>query len=80
MGEEAAGFDAVRIGFARIKAGQSEIALIGGAQNGERRDLLMLYEFGGFCLKDTFRTVWDRQSAPWLRAGLARCVSGVGEP
>lgn len=64
MGEEAAGFDATRIALARIKAGQSDIALVGGAQNGERKDLLMLYEFGGFCLKDEFRTVWDRQSAP----------------
>jgi 3-oxoacyl-[acyl-carrier-protein] synthase II len=64
MGEEASGVDATRIALARIKAGQSDIALVGGAQNGERKDLLMLYEFGGFCLKDEFRTVWDRQSAP----------------
>jgi 3-oxoacyl-[acyl-carrier-protein] synthase II len=64
MGEEAAGVDATRIALARIKAGQSDIALVGGAQNGERKDLLMLYEFGGFCLKDEFRTVWDRRSAP----------------
>jgi 3-oxoacyl-[acyl-carrier-protein] synthase II len=64
MGEEAAGVDATRIALARIKAGQSDIALVGGAQNGERKDLLMLYEFGGFCLKEQFRTVWDRQSAP----------------
>jgi 3-oxoacyl-[acyl-carrier-protein] synthase II len=64
MGEETAGCDAMRIGMSRIKAGQSDIALIGGAQNSERKDLLMLYEFGGFCLKGDFRTVWDRQSAP----------------
>ena len=30
MGEEAAGFDAARIALARIAAGQSDIALIGG--------------------------------------------------
>ena len=64
MGEEAAGLDAVRIALARIKANQSDVALVGGAQNGERRDLLMLYEFGGFCLKREFHTVWDRQSSP----------------
>src|SRR5262249_7423014 len=64
MGEEPAGGDAIRIALARIKAGQSDIALVGGAQNGERKDLLMLYEFGGFCLKNEFRTVWDRRSAP----------------
>ena len=46
MGEEAAGVDAVRIALARIQAGQSDIALVGGAQNGEREDLLLLYEFG----------------------------------
>jgi 3-oxoacyl-[acyl-carrier-protein] synthase II len=64
MGEEPAGVDAVRIAHARIRAGQSEITLVGGAQNSERKDLLMLYEFGGFCLKDAFHPVWERQSAP----------------
>src|SRR3954468_5166596 len=39
MGEEAAGVDAVRIALARIEAGQSDIVLVGGAHNGERRDL-----------------------------------------
>src|SRR5204863_9452901 len=52
MGEEAAGIDAVRIALSRIEAGQSDIALVGGSHNSERPDLLMLYEFGGFALKD----------------------------
>ncbi len=60
MGEEAAGMDAVRIAHSRIVAGQSEIALVGGAHNGERKDLLMLYEFGGCNLKDRFAPVWER--------------------
>jgi 3-oxoacyl-[acyl-carrier-protein] synthase II len=60
MGEEAAGVDAVRIALARIAAGQSDIALIGGSQNGERKDLLVLYEFGDFNLKDKFASVWAR--------------------
>ena len=60
MGEEAAGVDAVRIAQARIAAGQSEIVLVGGAHNGERKDLLMLYEFGGYNLKDRFAPVWQR--------------------
>jgi 3-oxoacyl-[acyl-carrier-protein] synthase II len=64
MGEELAGVDATRIASARIKAGPSDIALVGGAQNGERKDLLMLYEFGGYCLKEEFHTVWDRRAAP----------------
>ena len=60
MGEEAAGVDAARIALARIAAGQSDIALIGGSQNGERKDLLVLYEFGGFNLKDKYVPVWAR--------------------
>jgi 3-oxoacyl-[acyl-carrier-protein] synthase II len=60
MGEEAAGVDAARIALTRIAAGQSDIALIGGSQNGERKDLLVLYEFGGFNLKDKFAPVWAR--------------------
>ncbi|MCS0496332.1 beta-ketoacyl-ACP synthase [Ancylobacter sp. MQZ15Z-1] len=43
MGEESSGTDAVRIGFSRIAAGTSEIALVGGAYNAERRDMLLLY-------------------------------------
>jgi 3-oxoacyl-[acyl-carrier-protein] synthase II len=61
MGEESAGFDAVRIALARIQAGQSEITLVGGAHNGERKDQLMLYEFGGFNLKNEFHPVWERK-------------------
>ncbi|MBX9709825.1 MAG: beta-ketoacyl-ACP synthase, partial [Xanthobacteraceae bacterium] len=60
MGEEVAGVDAVRIALARIAAGQSDIALVGAAHNGERKDLLMLYEFGDFNLKNKFATVWER--------------------
>jgi 3-oxoacyl-[acyl-carrier-protein] synthase II len=60
MGEEAAGVDAVRIAMARIAAGQSDIVLVGGSQNGERKDLLILYEFGGCNLKDRFAPVWQR--------------------
>jgi 3-oxoacyl-[acyl-carrier-protein] synthase II len=60
MGEEGAGIDAVRIAVSRIGAGQSEIALVGGAHNGERPDLIMLYEFAGMMLKDKFETVWAR--------------------
>jgi 3-oxoacyl-[acyl-carrier-protein] synthase II len=60
LGEESAGFDAVRIALARIQAGQSNITLVGGAHNGERKDLFMLYETGGFNLKAPFRGVWER--------------------
>jgi 3-oxoacyl-[acyl-carrier-protein] synthase II len=71
MGEEAASVDAARIALARIASGQSDIALIGAAYNGERQDLLMLYEFGGFNLKDKFAPVWARQETPGFALGSA---------
>src|SRR6478752_7257354 len=46
MGEETSSIDATRIALAGIAAGQSDIVLVGGSQNGERKDLLVLYEFG----------------------------------
>jgi len=64
MGEESAGVDAVRIALSRIESGQSEIALVGGSHNSERPDLLMLYEFGGFALKDKYAPVWQREGHP----------------
>ena len=69
MGEESAGVDAVRIALSRIEAGQSDIALVGGSHNAERPDLLMLYEFGGFALKDKFAPVWQREANPGLALG-----------
>ena len=60
MGEEAAGVDAVRIAWAKIAAGQSEVALVGAAHNAERKEMLMLYECGGFNLKENFGSVWSR--------------------
>src|SRR5450432_3224741 len=61
MGEEAASIDAARIALARIAAGQSDIALVGAAHNGERPDILILYEFGDFNLTDKYAPVWARQ-------------------
>jgi 3-oxoacyl-[acyl-carrier-protein] synthase II len=60
MGEESAGVDAVRIAVSRIGAGQSDIALVGGSYNGERPDLVLLYEFAGLMLKDKLVPVWER--------------------
>jgi 3-oxoacyl-[acyl-carrier-protein] synthase II len=71
MGEEAAGIDAARIALARISAGQSDIVLIGGSQNGERKDLLVLYEFGDFNLRDKFVPVWARQENAGFALGSA---------
>ncbi|MBN9004354.1 MAG: beta-ketoacyl-ACP synthase [Rhizobiales bacterium] len=69
MGEEAAGVDAARIALARIAAGQSDIALIGAAHNGERKDLLVLYEFGDFNLKDKYAPVWARDAKKGFALG-----------
>lgn len=71
MGEEASGTDAARIALARIAAGQSDIALVGAAQNAERKDLLMLYEFGGFALKGKFTPVWAREDNSGFAPGSA---------
>src|SRR5438105_4416663 len=62
MGEEAAGVDAVRVSLARIAAGQSDIALVGGAYNAERLDIILHYLVDG-CL-------WQGEPAGiWARAG-----------
>jgi 3-oxoacyl-[acyl-carrier-protein] synthase II len=66
MGEESAGVDAIRIAVSRIGAGQSDIALVGGSQNSERPEQIMLYEFGGFALKDKFAPVWQRETHPGI--------------
>src|SRR6202048_4292215 len=71
MGEEVAGADAARIALARIAARQSDIALIGGSHNGERKDLLVLYEFGDFNLKDKFAPVWARRPRGGFALGSA---------
>jgi 3-oxoacyl-[acyl-carrier-protein] synthase II len=73
MGEEAAGVDAVRIALSRINAGQSDIALVGGSYNSERPDILMMYEFGGYNLKDKFAPVWQREAKP----GFATATMGA---
>ena len=71
MGEEAASIDAARIALARIAGGQSDIALIGGSHNGERKDLLVLYEFGDFNLKNKFAPVWARGGSSGFALGSA---------
>jgi 3-oxoacyl-[acyl-carrier-protein] synthase II len=60
MGEELASIDALQITLGRIASGQSDITLVGGSYNAERSDVVMLYAFGGYCLKGDLRPVWDR--------------------
>src|SRR5260221_2653464 len=73
MGEEAASIDAARIALARIESGQSDIALVGAAHNGERSDLLVLYEFGDFNLTGNFAPVWARENNSGFALGSAGC-------
>src|ERR1700736_297267 len=73
MGEETASIDAARIALARIASGQSDIALVGAAHNGERSDLLVLYEFGDFNLTDNFAPVWARENNSGFALGSAGC-------
>src|SRR6201989_3456859 len=73
MGEEAASVDAARIALARIESGQSEIALVGAAHNGERSDLLVLYEFGDFNLTEKYTPVWQRDRKGGFALGSACC-------
>ncbi|HKM63680.1 MAG TPA: beta-ketoacyl-ACP synthase [Acidisphaera sp.] len=64
LGEEGAGGDAVRVACARIEAGQSELALVGGACNAERPDLLLTDAMGGVGM------LWHGDGAPppvWAR-------------
>ncbi|HEX5211335.1 MAG TPA: beta-ketoacyl-ACP synthase [Pseudolabrys sp.] len=69
MGEESAGIDAVRVAFARIVAGQSDIALVGGSYNGERPDSIMFFEFAGMALKDRLLPVWERKGKGGVALG-----------
>lgn len=71
MGEEQSGVDAIRTARARIAAGQAEIILVGGAYNAERRDMLLLFELGGYLRKGDFAPVFARDDAPGLITGSA---------
>lgn len=71
MGEEQAGVDAIRTAHARIAAGQADIILVGGAYNAERRDMLLLFELGGFLRTKGFAPVFARTDAPGLITGSA---------
>ena len=71
MGEEQAGVDAIRTAHARIASGQSDLMLVGGAYNAERRDMLLLFELGGYLHRDDFKPVFARENAPGLITGSA---------
>jgi len=61
-GSGTSGADSMRTALARIASGQSDIALVGAALNAERKEMLLMYEFGEYNLKDHFAPVWGRGS------------------
>ncbi len=60
MGEEQSGVDAIRIAEARIRSGQNDIFLVGGATNAERADLILTHAMGGMVWKDPSVPVLQR--------------------
>jgi 3-oxoacyl-[acyl-carrier-protein] synthase II len=66
MGEEQAGVDAIRIAEARIRSGQNDIFLVGGASNAERPDLILVYESGGYVWRDPSVNVLDRKGGGFV--------------
>jgi len=60
MGEESAGVDAVRIAQARIAAGQSDLALVGGAYNAERWEVMLHFAMGRCLIHGEHKSVWER--------------------
>ena len=69
LGEESAGVDAVRIAHARIAAGQSELTLVGGAYNGARWDVLLIFEQAGALLKAEFSPIGSRGNSGGMALG-----------
>jgi 3-oxoacyl-[acyl-carrier-protein] synthase II len=69
LGEESAGVDAVRIAHARIAAGQSELTLVGGAYNGARWDVLLIFEQAGALLKGEFSPIGRRGNSGGMALG-----------
>jgi 3-oxoacyl-[acyl-carrier-protein] synthase II len=62
MGEEGAGISAVKTAHARIASGQSDIVLVGGAFNGEREDMMLLFELGQYLCSGPPKPVWSRKA------------------
>jgi 3-oxoacyl-[acyl-carrier-protein] synthase II len=60
MGEEQAGVEAVRVAHARIAAGQSDLALVGGAYNAERWEVMLHFALGRRLARGAPSPVWER--------------------
>jgi len=60
MGEESAGVEAVRVAHARIQANQSDLALVGGAYNAERWEVMLHFALGRRLARGEPKPVWER--------------------
>lgn len=63
MGEESAGVSALGLAAARIRAGQSTHALVGGAFQTEHPDSLLIYELGRYLHRGAWQPVGARQGS-----------------
>lgn len=63
MGEDGSGISAVEIAAARIRAGQSTHAIVGGAYNAEHVTMLLGLELGGHLHEGDWSPVWSRAGA-----------------
>src|SRR5450432_4749617 len=60
MGEESAGLDALGAMVARIRAGDVDIGLVGGAYSALRPDMALVFGFAGSLLSGEPAGVWSR--------------------
>jgi len=60
MSEELAGLAAIENAFNRISSGQSDLMLIGGANNAQRKDALLIFELGQNLWGEKFKPIWER--------------------
>ncbi len=63
MGEEMAGVSAVQTAVAQIQHDQGDLFLVGGAYIAERRDMMMLMEFGHTLWTGDHGPVWSREDS-----------------
>jgi 3-oxoacyl-[acyl-carrier-protein] synthase II len=73
MGEEGSGVQAVQTAHARISAGQSDLALVGGAYNAARPDMLGLWEFAKMHYRDEYKPVFAPGRKPGMATGTGSC-------
>lgn len=61
MGEEIAGVSATEVAWRRIRAGQGDIFLVGGASQADRKDTVLNCALGGILWADDPVSIWARQ-------------------